>query len=147
MRIHFSPKHEPKQSKKRSQKTVCQNEILFYNVLGSLLLCFCVPLATHCIVEYKYAQIRIISTAVTEVLMVSGSQNTSGCVDGTTSHGNAKPLSHFIHVPSSDAKSGRKRQKLEYTRTLCFVASTTSRKSLKKNRTLRVRKRRTNREK
>lgn len=96
----------------------------------------------HCIFKYTYAQIRLISTAVTGVLMISGPQNTSSCVDGTTSHGNAAMIprrsciSFMFHLPKQN-QEGRDRNS-STPRPLRFVASTTSTKALK-NRTVRER--------
>lgn len=76
--------------------------------------------------------------------MISGPQNTSGCVDGTTSHGNAAMIprrsciSFTFHLPMQN-QEGRDRNS-STPRPLRFVASTTSTKALK-NRTVRERER------
>lgn len=92
--------------------------------------------SAHWIVKCTYAQIRLISTAVTGVLMISGPQNTSICVDGTTSHGNAAMIPRFSHISFTfhlpmRNQEGRDRNS-STPRPLRVVASTTSTKALKK---------------
>lgn len=97
------------------------------------------------------AQIRLISTAVTGVLMISGPQITSGCVDSTTSHGNAAMITGFscisltFHLPMQNQEGRETETRVATPRPRCFVASTISTKALK-NRTARERKGRTKRE-
>lgn len=68
--------------------------------------------------------------------MISGPRNTSGCVDGTTSHGNAAMnprhscISFTFHLPTQN-QEGRDRNS-STPRPLSFIASTTSTKPLKK---------------